>query len=110
MPRGGRGHLEITQSIEAPDIARGTVELPTLTCFHCNSVVVLNPLRVKPRNWCMKCDAYVCDKQFCITECNPFTQSLELAQNNNGDDLYLPRGMQGEILFDPRKRDNERIY
>lgn len=110
MPRGGKGYLLIQQQYDAPDLVAGTVEMATLTCCHCNTITVLNPQRQRPRNWCFKCDAYVCDKQFCITECNPFMQSIEFAQNNSGDDAYLLRGPRGEILFDPRKRDEGKVY
>ena len=110
MPRGGRGTLIIEQESVNADIKAGRLELPTMTCAHCNRVVVLNPQRTRPRNWCMKCDAYVCDLQFCITDCNPFEQSVELAQNNNGDDAYLLRGPRGEVLFDVRKRDRKKVY
>lgn len=110
MPRGGKSYLLIQQTIEAPDIHVVRNEMPTLTCVHCNCIVVLNPMRSRPRSWCMRCDAYVCDKRYCITECNPFTESLELSVNNDGDDAYLLRGNEGEILFDPRKRDDKKVH
>lgn len=34
---------------------------PTLTCWHCKNVVMLNPFRERPRNYCRKCDRYICD-------------------------------------------------
>lgn len=37
-------------------------ETGTLTCKHCASVIVLNPLRKRPRAYCPKCDAYICDR------------------------------------------------
>jgi hypothetical protein len=30
-------------------------------CSHCSADVILNPNRSRPREWCMKCDAYMCD-------------------------------------------------
>jgi hypothetical protein len=33
----------------------------TLHCVHCGGDWVENPWRVRPRNTCFKCDAYVCD-------------------------------------------------
>ena len=37
------------------------MEQATLTCSHCKCSVVKNPLRVRPRERCEKCDHYVCD-------------------------------------------------
>lgn len=99
MPRGGRGYFQ-----RYDPIADRLYEADTLTCAHCNRVVVLNPERKRARNWCFVCDRYVCDHKVCATECNPIVESVELAQHNNGDDAYLLRGPQGEILFDTRKR------
>lgn len=101
----GKGYVLIEQrwDDEARGLKRFKYEGITLTCAHCGCVKIPNPKRVRPREWCMKCYAYVCDKRVCITECHPFIQSVELAQNNNGDQAYLPRGLEGEILFDPRK-------
>lgn len=49
--------------IESPPIAGEgkMVEAATITCSHCNGVVVLNPLRTRPRAYCAKCDHYICD-------------------------------------------------
>lgn len=110
MPRGGKGTLIVMQSIDAPDIVRGTMEMATLTCVHCNRVVVLNPQRARERGWCRKCDAYICDSVGCNAECNPFMQSVELAQKYEGDQPYLLRGPNGEVLFDTRLRDREKPY
>jgi hypothetical protein len=41
---------------------QGTFESSTFTCSHCESVVVLNPDRSRPRGYCPKCDHYVCDE------------------------------------------------
>lgn len=108
MPRGGRGTLIIEQQYEAPGLESSRIELPTLTCFHCGTITVLNPKRVRPREWCMKCDAYVCDKRVCVTECHPFKQSLDISVANNGDEPYLVRGADGSVLYDPRKE--RKIY
>jgi hypothetical protein len=34
---------------------------PTITCWHCKTVFMVNPLRTRPRNYCRKCDRYICD-------------------------------------------------
>jgi hypothetical protein len=38
-----------------------TFESATLTCSHCQRVVILNPTRSRERNWCYNCDHYICD-------------------------------------------------
>lgn len=40
---------------------RGMFEAPTCTCSHCQTVVILNPLRNRERAYCPKCDHYLCD-------------------------------------------------
>lgn len=37
------------------------LEHSTLTCAHCKCAVVKNPLRTRAREYCPKCDHYVCD-------------------------------------------------
>ena len=53
------------------------MEAGTLTCCHCNSVVILNPLRIRERGHCRKCDAYICDNPACHVECKPFLVKLD---------------------------------
>jgi hypothetical protein len=36
-------------------------EAGVLSCSHCRSVVVKNPLRQRERPYCFKCDHYICD-------------------------------------------------
>lgn len=36
-------------------------ESASITCSHCEAVVVLNPDRSRERGYCPKCDHYVCD-------------------------------------------------
>lgn len=40
---------------------RGKFEAATLTCQHCDVVVVINPKRNRERAWCKHCDHYLCD-------------------------------------------------
>ncbi len=105
MPKGGRGYLMYHDQVSGK-----LIELPTLTCAHCNRVVVLNKDRQRQRNWCMKCDAYVCDLRVCVTDCNPFQQSIDLAIELDGKGDFLPRGYNGELLFDPKLRDERNPY
>lgn len=44
-----------------PGAGRGVFEAPTLTCSHCQRVVVLSPTRVRDRAFCPKCNHGVCD-------------------------------------------------
>jgi len=37
-------------------------EAPTITCNHCQTIVVINPQRNRERAWCRYCDHYLCDK------------------------------------------------
>lgn len=39
----------------------GVMEADTLTCAHCKTVVIPNPMRVRERGHCAKCMHYVCD-------------------------------------------------
>lgn len=40
---------------------QGLFEAPQYTCSHCQKGVVVNPLRNRDRNYCSKCDHYICD-------------------------------------------------
>ena len=107
--RGGRGQL--TESNAITGMYR---ELTTLTCAHCNRVVVLNPERTRERSHCWRCNAYVCDSVGCNAECNPIQESVELALHYagtpEGNQPWLLRGPQGEILFNPELRDRRRVH
>lgn len=88
-----------------------TFEAATLTCVHCNSVVVLNPRRTRPRNWCRGCNAYICDAPGCNRECTPIEACVALAlKYPDSGQSFLGRGKDGKVLFDPRFRDLERIH
>lgn len=63
-------------------VGRGSFfESPTISCSHCQAIVVLNPDRTRSRGYCPKCDAYVCD--LCEAErvrtgvCRPFKQVID---------------------------------
>ena len=64
---------------------RGMFEAPTITCSHCQVVVVLNPLRNRERPYCPKCDHYICDRCGKVREanggeCKTFNQVIEEMQ------------------------------
>lgn len=58
---------------------RGVFESATVTCKHCQTVVVLNPQRERERGYCRKCDGYVCDKPECNLACLPMNKVLDIA-------------------------------
>ena len=60
-----------------PNAGRGRFESATVTCCHCGTVVILNPLRTRARGHCWKCDAYVCDNPACSRECRPLAQQFD---------------------------------
>ncbi len=50
--------------LDPAQVAGGKLlEAASLTCSHCKVVVIKNPLRIKERTHCFKCNHYVCD--FC---------------------------------------------
>ena len=61
-----------------PGVNRGLFEAPTYTCSHCQRVVVINPDRSRQREYCRKCDHYICDgcgaKMAVTKECKTFNQ------------------------------------
>lgn len=64
-----------------PRSGQGLFEVPTYTCNHCPQIVVMNPLRRRPRAYCRKCDSYICDRCGGILaatkECKPYEQVLD---------------------------------
>jgi hypothetical protein len=104
--KGGRGYLLVDNRANGG----GYQEMPTMTCNHCNSVVVLNDARTRPRAVCRRCNAYVCDKCGALGECNPTDEGIELALRYPGQGTFIARGDDGRILFDPRLRDKGRVH
>ena len=45
----------------AAGMPAGVYESATITCSHCQRVVILRPDRSRARGYCPKCDHYVCD-------------------------------------------------
>ena len=75
-------------------------EMKTYTCQHCNSIVVMNPYRQRERQYCRRCDGYICDNCALVRQqtltCKPFTavvdELLEAAerQATSGSPIVLP--------------------
>lgn len=93
--RGGRGTLIIDNRASGGEY----LEVQTLTCAHCNCIVALNSKRVRPRNFCFRCNAYVCDDKKCCEECNSMERCLELVAKDPTIPA-LPRAKDGSLLFD----------
>lgn len=55
-------------------------ESATITCSHCQRVVILNPDRSRSRGHCRRCDHYICDNPACNIECLPFNKYLDTMQ------------------------------
>lgn len=76
--------------MEVPFAPEGsTYESATITCSHCNVIVILRPDRTRPRGYCAKCDHYVCDKPSCSVECIPLSKVLDDLQTQA---YYLLQG------------------
>ena len=94
-PRGGRGTLMIDNRVSGGEL----IERETLTCLHCNSVVVLHPGRTRQRGFCFTCNGYVCDDKQCANDCYSFARSLDLVVADPTIPA-LPRTKDGGLLFD----------
>ena len=72
--------IENRQS-DVPELQAGAVfESATVTCSHCQRIVVLNPNRTRERAWCRKCDNYVCDGcagAAALGKCKTFEQIID---------------------------------
>ncbi len=73
------------------------LEMATFACSHCNSIVLLNPARKRPREVCRKCMHVVCDR--CVDNCTPFEAIAERVMAgrqltvDQGTNLLLPTGI-----------------
>ncbi len=62
------------------------LEAPTYTCSHCQTVVVLNPLRNRERAWCSSCVHKICDTCGAARgsnggRCTTFKEIIDQVQN-----------------------------
>lgn len=80
----------------------GLLESATVTCSHCHRIVVLNPDRTRPREYCAGCDHYICDGCAAIRSsqpaCLPFNKVLDRLQKAAFDHEQAQRGA---ILVNP---------
>ena len=63
--------------------ANQTYECATITCAHCNTIVILRPDRSRSRGYCRKCDAYVCDNPACSVDCFNYNKLLDTLQERD---------------------------
>lgn len=72
-------------------------EAATLTCAHCKMAFIKNPERVRPREYCGKCDHYICD--FCgIERAKPDYSHLQFEQLA---EIILNAAAHGETIGSP---------
>ena len=78
-----------------PVVGKGELwKSATYNCVHCQAVVILNPLRTRPRGYCQKCDDYQCDA--CVPfPCKPFQQVIDEIQEAGAKGLVLPPFQRG---------------
>lgn len=63
---------------EALAVGEGRMfEAATLTCGHCNGVVIKNPKRLRTRGHCAKCNDFVCDGCAALGECYPIQAVID---------------------------------
>ena len=66
---------------------KGVFESATFSCSHCPNVVVIHPLRNRPRGYCRSCDHYICDScnadKAMGKECKTYKQQLDEIQEAN---------------------------
>lgn len=77
----------------------GMAEHMTLTCSHCNALVVTNPQRVRERGKCKRCNSYICDgcaaemalSGRCVTMAQKVDEVLEAVEaGREPTKLWLP--------------------
>jgi hypothetical protein len=103
--KGGRGTLVVDNRASGGKL----IELPTLTCGHCFSIVVLNKERKRTRGYCRTGHHYICDKPGCQIQCTPIEQALDLIIKYPGLPA-LSRGYKGELLFNPEYLKEGKVY
>lgn len=71
------------------------VRFSSYTCNHCNTVVMTNPMRTRPREWCSHCNRYICDRCGAVMaktgECVPMAKIVAQAQRAAETNSPLPK-------------------
>jgi len=67
-----------------PGAGQGLFESATITCSHCQVIVIKNPERNRERAYCSKCGRYLCDACGALygltKECRNIFKQLDVAQ------------------------------
>jgi hypothetical protein len=73
-------------------------EVATLTCPHCKMAYVKNKYRIRAREYCKKCDHYICD--FCYAD----TQHADYVHTpfEKIVDAAMEAAQRGEVLGSPQ--------
>lgn len=79
-------------------------EAATITCSHCQTVLLKNPTRTRERGYCAKCDHYICDpcaaEKHLTGECNLARKRHDNAQEQaflgeqRGSTILLTSGVK----------------
>lgn len=101
MPRQADGYFYHQELYDGPDtpFKPGVVEMDTMTCAHCMSVVLLNAERKRARGWCWKGDHYLCDPCYGlykkVGECFTTARTVDLALAHPTENIAIGRGLGG---------------
>jgi hypothetical protein len=80
--RSREGYLQIDNRLSGGQ----NLELPVITCSHCHTQVILNPDRSRAREYCAKCDHYICDgcaaARRGVDECRPLSAVIDALQES----------------------------
>jgi hypothetical protein len=82
--RAGDGFSDDVMA-DAVAVKGGTLfESSTITCSHCQKIVIINPDRSRSRGYCPGCDHYICDEcelvRVTTLTCTPFKKIRDAAQ------------------------------
>jgi hypothetical protein len=80
----------------------GIKRYPTYTCGHCSSIVIIRDDRTRPRNHCLSCDSWICEKnEICNTHCTPLhAMSYDHFEGAGEHGKFVPAIMQGVTTVD----------
>jgi hypothetical protein len=94
MSKQANGYYYHEEQYEGPDspFKAGIIELDTLTCAHCQTIVLLNPKRQRSRGRCRNGDHYLCDACYGIldkTGCLSAQQKIDLSMAHPEADISI---------------------
>lgn len=97
----GLGYYMVDQRASGIPVFGGNAlfEADTYTCSHCNRVVVMHPMRTRPRYKCRGCDHHICDE--CAAERSAGAACKTMRQKV--DEILEKAGRQAAGLILPAK-------